>query len=53
MGIRQSYLFICLFWWDWGLKTGLWACKAGTLLIEPHLLSILPWLFWKWGLKII
>jgi hypothetical protein len=26
-----------LFWWDWGLNSGLWACKAGALLLEPHL----------------
>jgi hypothetical protein len=24
-------------------------CKAGTLLFETHLQSILFWLFWKWG----
>jgi hypothetical protein len=38
------YLFIYLFkWW-------LHACKADTLLLEPHLQSILLWLFWRWGL---
>jgi hypothetical protein len=26
------------------------ACKAGILLLEPHLQSILLWLFWKWSL---
>jgi hypothetical protein len=30
-----------LFFGDWGLNSGLCACKAGTLLLEPHLLSIL------------
>jgi hypothetical protein len=28
------YLF---FWWDWGLNSGLCACKVGSLLLEPHL----------------
>jgi hypothetical protein len=23
--------------------------KTGTLLLEPHILSILVWLFWRWG----
>jgi hypothetical protein len=35
------------FWWDWGLNSGLHACKGGTLLLEPHLQSILLWLFWR------
>jgi hypothetical protein len=35
---------------------GLYACKAGThkagaVLLEPHLQSILLWLFWRWGLE--
>jgi hypothetical protein len=30
-----------------GLNSGLHACKAGTLLFEPHLQSILLWLFWR------
>jgi hypothetical protein len=32
--------------WAWHLH----ACKAGSLLLEPHLHSILLWLFWRWGL---
>jgi hypothetical protein len=36
-------------WWDWGLNSGLCTCKAVTLLLEPHLQSILLWLFWRWG----
>jgi hypothetical protein len=32
-------------------KPGLGACKAGDLLLEPHLQSILLWLFWRWVLK--
>jgi hypothetical protein len=52
--LRQDYKIICpfLFLWGWGgeFKTSsLHACKAGTLLLEPNLLSILLWLFWKWG----
>jgi hypothetical protein len=29
---------------------GLCTCKAGPLLLEPHLQYILFWLFWSWGL---
>jgi hypothetical protein len=41
---------------DWGLISGLCACKAdageaGNLPLEPHLQSILLWLFWRQGLK--
>jgi hypothetical protein len=32
------------------LNSGLHACKAGALLLEPRLQSILLWLFWSWGL---
>jgi hypothetical protein len=35
------------FWWDWSLHSGLQACKAGTLPLEPHLQSTLLWLFWR------
>jgi hypothetical protein len=28
--------FFFFFWWDWGLNSGLWAWKAGTLLLKPH-----------------
>jgi hypothetical protein len=28
-----------VFWWDWGLNSGLRACKAGALPLEPHLIS--------------
>jgi hypothetical protein len=37
--------------WDWGLNSGLHIFKAGTLLLEPYLQSILLWLFWRWGLS--
>jgi hypothetical protein len=32
------------------LNLGLPTCKAGTLSLEPHLQSILLWLFCRWGL---
>jgi hypothetical protein len=44
-------IFYLFFWWDWGLTSGLHTCKVGTLLLEPHLQSILLWLFWRWGLE--
>jgi hypothetical protein len=40
----SSSLFIhFFFWWDWGLKSGIHTYKAGILLLEPHLQSILLW----------
>jgi hypothetical protein len=44
-GQRESFFFFFL--WDWSLNSGLHACKVHTLLLEPHLLSILLWLFWR------
>jgi hypothetical protein len=38
-------------WWDWGLTQGLCAHEASTQLLEPHLQSILFWLFLRWGLE--
>jgi hypothetical protein len=32
---------VFFFWWDGGLNLGLLACKAGVLLLEPHLESVL------------
>jgi hypothetical protein len=46
---RWSFLFFAFFV-DWGLDSGLCACKAGPLLLESLLQSILLWLFWRWGL---
>jgi hypothetical protein len=43
---RKKFLFL---WWDLGFNSGLYGCKAGTLLLEPHLQPILLWLFWRWG----
>jgi hypothetical protein len=35
---------------DWGLNSKLHTLKVGTLLSEPHLPSILLWIFCRWGL---
>jgi hypothetical protein len=45
-----SYLFI-YFWQKWSFNSGLYTCKAGVLLLEPHLQSIFLWLIWRWGLE--
>jgi hypothetical protein len=45
------YLFIYFFWWDWSLNSVLCTCKAGALLLEPHLKSILLWLFFGDGVS--
>jgi hypothetical protein len=44
--IIPEHLF---FLWDLSLNSECRACKAGTLPLESHLLSILFWLFWRWG----
>jgi hypothetical protein len=50
VGALLWYTFVCLFFWvGLGFKFRLCACKAGTFLLEPYLLSILLWLFWRWG----
>jgi hypothetical protein len=46
VSISECYFF---FSWDCGLNSGFHFCKAGALPLEPHLQSILVWLFWKWG----
>jgi hypothetical protein len=39
--IKQTFCFcFCFFWWDWGLNSGLHACKAYTLSLEPHTLPV-------------
>jgi hypothetical protein len=50
---RYGWCFVdfCFFWWDWSLNLGLHTCKASALSLEPHLQSILLWLFWTWGLE--
>jgi hypothetical protein len=41
-GKLKSHLDLFFFFlWDWGLSSGLCTGKAGTLLLEPHLKSIL------------
>jgi hypothetical protein len=45
----EPFLFFFFFWWDWDLNSRLHFCKAGTLLLGPHLQSILLWLLWRWG----
>jgi hypothetical protein len=37
--------------WDWGLDSGFCACKANAVPLDPHLQSILLWLYWRWGLE--
>jgi hypothetical protein len=39
-----------LFFWDWGLNSGLHAYKTGILLLRVCLQSILLWFFWRWSL---
>jgi hypothetical protein len=43
------FLLIFFFWYDWGLNSGVHVYKAGTLLLEPQLQSILLWLFSRWS----
>jgi hypothetical protein len=51
----DSYLsFFFFFFVGLGFELRAFQClshtfKAGTLLFEPHLQSILPWLFWRCG----
>jgi hypothetical protein len=44
----SNFIHLC-FWWDWSLNLKFHACKAGALPYEPHLQSVLLWLFWRWG----
>jgi hypothetical protein len=44
-------LFCFLVGLEFDSDSGLCACKAGALPLEPHLQSILLWLFWRWGLR--
>jgi hypothetical protein len=47
---RKIWVIFFSFWWYWGLNAEFCACKTGTLPFEPHLQSILLWLFWRRGL---
>jgi hypothetical protein len=40
---------VCVCVCVWGLNSRLHVYKAGALLLEPNLHSILLWLFWRWG----
>jgi hypothetical protein len=39
------FLFFSFFGWEWNLNSGLYTYKAGALLLEPHVQSILLWFF--------
>jgi hypothetical protein len=43
------YHLFFFFWWDWDLNSGFFTCKAGALLLESHIQSILLSLVWRWG----
>jgi hypothetical protein len=42
--------FIFLMGLGFELSASIHTCKAGALLLKPHLQSILLWLFWRWDL---
>jgi hypothetical protein len=44
-----SYRSFGVFLVGLSLNSGLCTCKTGALPLEPHLQSILLWLFWSWG----
>jgi hypothetical protein len=46
-------MYYIIFLWDWGLNSGFQTFKEGALPLEPHLQSILLWLFWRWGFRSI
>jgi hypothetical protein len=48
--LSLSLSFFFFFKWDWGLNSRHCDPKANALSLEPHLQSILLWLFWRWGL---
>jgi hypothetical protein len=48
VGFHQKLVFFFFSLWDWSLNLRLGACKADTVLLEPHLQSILFWIFWRW-----
>jgi hypothetical protein len=35
--VNAECILILFFLWDEGLNSGLCACKAGTLLLQPHI----------------
>jgi hypothetical protein len=48
--LKFIFILFIYFLLKLGLNKGLHACKAGALMLGPHLQSILFWLFWRWGL---
>jgi hypothetical protein len=46
---NEGFTLFYLFFGGLGLKSGLCTCKAGALPLEPHLQTILLWLFCRWG----
>jgi hypothetical protein len=46
-GLLLMLFFFFSFGGTCSLNLGLYACKAGALPPEPHLQSILLWLFWR------
>jgi hypothetical protein len=49
----QTILNRGFFLWLWSLNSGLRACKAGIPPLKLCLQSILIWLFWGWGSRMI
>jgi hypothetical protein len=45
LGLHYTFCFVLWFWWEWDLNSGLHICKAGVLLLEPHLQSFTTLLF--------
>jgi hypothetical protein len=45
----RRFLFVFVFWWAWDLNLGLPTCKAGLLLLKPHLQSLKRFLMDKFG----
>jgi hypothetical protein len=42
---KRYYTF---FWWNRAFNSGLWTCKAGALLLQPHLLLTFKWWLGIW-----
>jgi hypothetical protein len=51
MCLQYNFFLLSLsfFFGAWGVSLGLHTCEADSLSLEPHLQSILLWLFWRWG----
>jgi hypothetical protein len=37
-----------VFFFSWGLNSGLSICKPVVIPLEPHFQFIVLWLFWRW-----